>query len=79
MSAAGHKVLKLTNIKDKMNSGFLWFGASNHLNFGANTDSFLGIGSGFLTDRNVESLKSSFSEYFEFLNNYIMKPSSKII
>ena len=53
-----------------MNSGFLWFGASNHLNFGANTDSFLGIGSGFLTDRNVESLKSSFSEYFEFLNNY---------
>jgi hypothetical protein len=42
----------------------------NHLNFGVNTDSFLGIGSGFLTDRNVELLKSSFSEYFEFLNNY---------
>ncbi len=42
----------------------------NRLNFGVNTDSFLGMGSGFLTDRNVESLTSSFAEYFEFLNNY---------
>lgn len=43
---------------------------TNHLNFGINTDSFLGIGSGFLTDINVGSLKSGFAEYFEFLNSY---------
>ncbi|MHB8231917.1 MAG: TIM barrel protein [bacterium] len=41
---------------------------SKHLNFGVNTDSFLGIGSGFLTDRNAASLKTRFVEYLEFLN-----------
>lgn len=42
----------------------------NRLNFGVNTDSFLGIGSGFLTDRNVYSLKSNFAEFTGFLNSY---------
>ncbi|MHB1661494.1 MAG: TIM barrel protein [bacterium] len=41
---------------------------TKHLNFGANTDSFLGIGMGFLADRNAESLKVRFAEYLEFLN-----------